>query len=193
MTIRNNHRFCPRVECLEDRQLMTAGLTAAVPALPWAAHDPGQLSQVGQALPMKVDNYTALKAPALSPAASSPYSAFTITNHTRFNLTFSIRWDDQTTMGASGTWTSWQTYTLAPGYLSTYYIHAVYMDPLTLTGGPVAVSETAQIYFATSTTGTTQTYNLSSGVVNGVPTFGNGTHYEFLPTSSTTLNLYQGG
>jgi len=198
MTVRNNSSFRPSVECLEARQLMTAGL-AALPTVQPPVSDVGHLRQLDQPLTQQlaVDYGTALKTSALTAAsmqASNQYSAFTITNNTRFNLTFSIRWDDQTSVGGSASWTSWQTYTLQPGYRETFYIHAVNMDPLTLVGPPVALGEQAQIYFATSTApGHTQTDNLSGAVVNGVPTTGSGTHYEFLPLSSTTLNLYQGG
>ncbi len=190
MNTRKSNLFRPALENLEGRELMTAGLDAVL-------HAPLPLSM--DAAHMRVIEPATTQHPALdkgqlvNPYSTSQYSAFTVTNNTRFNLTFSVRWDVQSTEWGSGTWTSWQTYSLKPGYRETFYYSAVVSDGLSLWSSPIVSGESAQLYFAPSTTSShSQTDNLSSSVVNGMPVAGSGTQYEFLPTSSTTLNIYVG-
>ncbi len=195
MNARLENSFRPNLETLEARQLLAANLGSSLPVLP-----PAVAPQQHQAQPLNhglaVDYGTALttSSPGASQvkgqlAAATEYSAVTIMNNTQFTLTFSIRWYDGSDLnGRGGHWTSWQTFTLKPGWRGEYYINRANPGCLVDTG------ETAQIYFATSTTSSqTRTYNLSSSVVNGTPAIGAGTHYQFLRTSSTTLDLYTGG
>lgn len=180
-----------RLESLEGRELMAASPFSTLAGNIGPVSQPALHSTLASQ-PMTVDYGDSLKSatPATSgvekTAAATLNSAFSILNNTNFNLTFSIRWEN-----TNGTWSSWGTYTLLAHYRGEYSYSAVGYTSGCLVNGPVGLP--AQIYFATSTHGTTQTDNLVSSVVSGTPSIGAGVHYEFLPTSSTTLNLYQGG